>query len=333
VILLAALVSGLISYKGYSGLNKILQVHASGTLALRDAVLQRSLGSEKFGSLAASAEYLQIVWPALLFGILIAAGAHAFASPSWLIRRLEKGAIRRQLMATMAGTSLMLCSCCASPLFSAIYTRSRQLSPSLALMLASPGMNPASVALCFMLFPIRLAAARVIMTLVAVLLTAWLPNFLVREASQSNCPTLNMQIAEPKSLGLRELLATYLRSCRHVASRTVPLLVLGTLVAMLIPNRLLAQTVASVGGGFVVIAFVALLAVPLALPTFFEIPIAFSILAAGAPLGAAAVVLFAGPIVNFPSLLVVGRYAGWKVSVLLASSVWVVAFLGGLVLH
>jgi hypothetical protein len=43
-------------------------------------------------------------------------------------------------------------------------------------------------------------------------------------------------------------------------------------------------------------------------------------------------VLFAGPIVNLPSLLVVGRSAGWKVSALLASSVWVIAFLGGLVL-
>jgi hypothetical protein len=73
------------------------------------------------------------------------------------------------------------------------------------------------------------------------------------------------------------------------------------------------------GGGIVVIALVALFVLPLALPSFFEIPLALSILAAGAPLGAAAAVLFAGPIVNLPSLLAVVPYVGWKVSALLAS--------------
>jgi uncharacterized membrane protein YraQ (UPF0718 family) len=332
VILLAALITGLIGYKGYSGLSKLHQVHTSGTLELRDDVLRTSLGSAKFGFLTRSVEYLQIVWPALLFGILIAAGVHAFVSPAWFVG-LGEGALREQVAAAMVGTPLMLCSCCASPLFAATYDRSRRLSPSLALMLASPGMNPASLALCFMLFPTRLAAARVVMTLVAVLLASALPDLLVRGASRPNYPTLNMPVAEPKTFGLRELLATYLRSCGHIAIRTIPLLVLGTLVAMLIPSRLLAQTFASTGGDLVVIALVALFALPLALPSFFEIPLALSILAAGAPLGAAAAVLFAGPIVNLPSLLVVGRNAGWKVSALLASSVWVIAFLGGLVLH
>jgi uncharacterized membrane protein YraQ (UPF0718 family) len=102
------------------------------------------------------------------------------------------------------------------------------------------------------------------------------------------------------------------------------------MVAMLILNRLPAPAFAPMGGGIVIIALAALLAVLIALPSFFEIPLAFSILAAGAPLGAAAAVIFAGPIVNLPSLLVVGRHAGWKVSALLASSVWPIAFLGGL---
>jgi uncharacterized membrane protein YraQ (UPF0718 family) len=105
------------------------------------------------------------------------------------------------------------------------------------------------------------------------------------------------------------------------------------MVAMLIPTRLPAQTFASVGGRIVIIALAALLSVPVALPSFFEIPLAFSILAAGAPLGAAAAVIFAGPIVNLPSLLVVARHAGWKVSALLACSVWAIAFLGGLALN
>src|SRR5215467_10669879 len=68
LILLAALVTGLIGYKGYSGLSKLQQVHVSGTLELRDGLLRTSVGQAKFGFLTRSVDYLQIVWPALLFG-------------------------------------------------------------------------------------------------------------------------------------------------------------------------------------------------------------------------------------------------------------------------
>src|SRR5438445_1162341 len=83
LILLAALVTGLIGYKGYSGLSKLQQVHATGTLELRHGLLRTSPGVAKFAFLAASVEYLQIVWPALLFGVLLAAAVHAFVSASW----------------------------------------------------------------------------------------------------------------------------------------------------------------------------------------------------------------------------------------------------------
>lgn len=331
-ILLALLIAGLIGYKGLSGLRKLQQVRASGSLELRDDILRTNHGTGDLEFLRRSVKYLQIVWPALLFGILIAAGVHAFVSPAWFLRGLGASAVREQVTAVVAGAPLMLCSCCASPVFSAVYERSRRLSPSLALMLASPGMNPASLALCFMLFPTQIAAARVLMTLAAVLLASRLPDLLLRQASLPSPLVKNALPVAPETLALKEAFFIYLRSCRHVAIQTIPLIVLGVLVAMLIPSHLLAQIFASAGGG-IVVGLVAFFAVLIALPSFFEIPLAFSILAAGAPIGAAAAVLFAGPIVNLPSLLVVGRYAGWKVSALLASSVWVIAFLGGLALH
>jgi uncharacterized membrane protein YraQ (UPF0718 family) len=72
---------------------------------------------------------------------------------------------------------------------------------------------------------------------------------------------------------------------------------------------------------------------PIALPTFFEIPLAATLLAAGAPAAAATAVLFVGPAVNLPSLLTVGHTAGWKVASLIALMVWLVAFAGGLVIN
>jgi uncharacterized membrane protein YraQ (UPF0718 family) len=79
-----------------------------------------------------------------------------------------------------------------------------------------------------------------------------------------------------------------------------------------------------------VIGVTALVAIPIAVPTFFEVTLALALLSAGAPAGAAVALLFAGPAVNLPSLLTVGRSAGWKVAVGVAVMVWVVAMAGAL---
>ena len=130
-ILLALLIAGLIGYKGLSGLSKLQQVRASGSLELRDDILRMNQGTGDLEFLRRSVRYLQIVWPALLFGILIAAGVHAFVSPTWFLRGLGAGAVREQVTAVVAGAPMMLCSCCASPVFSAVYGRSRRLWLSL----------------------------------------------------------------------------------------------------------------------------------------------------------------------------------------------------------
>lgn len=69
---------------------------------------------------------------------------------------------------------------------------------------------------------------------------------------------------------------------------------------------------------------------PMALPTFFEIPLTVTLLAAGAPAGAAAALLFAGPAVNLASLLTVGREAGWRAVWAVGAMVWLTAVPGGL---
>lgn len=81
------------------------------------------------------------------------------------------------------------------------------------------------------------------------------------------------------------------------------------------------------------IGIVAAVAVLIALPTFFEIPLALLLLQVGAPEGAALALLFAGPIVNLPSLLVLANDGETRrVSGALALGIFALAFGGGLLL-
>jgi hypothetical protein len=81
---------------------------------------------------------------------------------------------------------------------------------------------------------------------------------------------------------------------------------------------------------FLAIIVVAAVAVPLALPTFFEIPLALILLASGTPVGAAVAMLIAGPAINLPSLLTIARSTNWKVAMTVAGVVMMLAIAGGL---
>ena len=103
-------------------------------------------------------------------------------------------------------------------------------------------------------------------------------------------------------------------------------IVAGVLVSSLL---LPISTRLSAAGSGLTIALVGALAVLVALPTFFEIPLALALVALGQP-GAGAVMLFAGPIINLPSLLILSRQTSPRLAAALAAGIWVLSVSLGL---
>jgi len=130
-------------------------------------------------------------------------------------------------------------------------------------------------------------------------------------------PTI--EIPEQRASRNQESFITgYAESILHVSLRTVPLILFGIPIAILIFNQL--QRINSFGvanlAGMLILFLSAVLLLPM--PTLFEIPLAYSLLLSGAPFGLITAVLFIGPAVNLPSLLVVARAAGVRSSLMLA---------------
>jgi uncharacterized membrane protein YraQ (UPF0718 family) len=118
----------------------------------------------------------------------------------------------------------------------------------------------------------------------------------------------------------------------RIVVQTVPVLAIGIIGSMMIVQYVPPDLMSSTAFRALVIVVVATVAVPLALPTFFEIPLALGLIAAGAPAGAALALLFAGPAVNLPSLLTLASVTSWKISLALALAIWAAAVCGGLVI-
>src|SRR5438132_4524746 len=311
---LLLIVGALITYKSSAALRVIGKVSATGAFTPRGNVIPR-VGASEAGIVTRTVNYFLVIWPALVFGILISGAVSTFVSPQWLTRLLGRRSLRSQAIAGLAGAPLMLCSCCAAPIFTGVYERSARLGPSLALMLAAPALNPAALILTFMLFDYRVGLVRLGAAITAVLLTGMIADKLLGITDVS-CDKDDWQAAARPTDFVH-----FLRACARVAVRLVPMIIIGVLLSMVIAQFVPAGTYNSSAAKFLAIIIIAAIAVPLALPTFFEIPLALILLASGAPVGAAVALLIAGPSVNLPSLLTIARSTNWKVAVTVAGFV------------
>ena len=318
------IIGALIVYKSSAAVAVIGKVSATGAFTPRGNVIPL-VGSSGAGILTRTLNYFLVIWPALLFGILISGAVTTFVSPRWLVRALGRGSLRGQLIAGAAGAPLMLCSCCVAPIFKGVYERSARLGPSLGLMLAAPALNPAALILTFMLFGYTIAGMRLTASIVAVLVIGIVADKIFGRVRVPCEIDDTAQILSGRSHLLR-----FLQSCFQVALRLIPVIVIGVLISMVTAQWLPASAFTSPAARPLAVLAVATFAIPLALPTFFEIPLAFVLLSSGAPIGAALALLIAGPAINLPSLLTITKSTSWKIATVVAASVWVIAVASGL---
>lgn len=301
-VLLLIVVASLAVYKTGPALRAIRAAQSHGELQLRP-YLSISANISPGLLWRQSFAYLRTIWPTLAFGILIAAVARMAIPKDWFITKSTISGLRATLSGAAAGTPLMLCSCCAAPLFEGVYGRTRRLDSSLALMLAAPALNPAALTLTFILFPSSVAAGRLALTIAAFAGIAAFTPLLAP-------PTMEIPKESHSSQQRQAFLVAFLDSVRRIALRTVPLILVGVPMAILLFNQL--HRIVSFGpansAGILVLFMGAMLLLPL--PTLFEIPLAYSLMTLGAPLRVVAATLFVGPALNLPSLLVVARAAG-----------------------
>jgi uncharacterized membrane protein YraQ (UPF0718 family) len=320
----------LVAYKASSSLAALAKARATGTMAPKTPALEVA-GVPLFARpFVDTFNYFGWVFIALAFGVVLGAAVKALVPRRWLARSVAAPGAAGPLVACAVGAPLMLCSCCSAPVFEGVYDRSKRLGPSVALMLASPALNPAALALTFVLLPARFGWARLAASFALVLLAA---AAVERGAHAALAELAPSDGAADGDASTRALARDFVRSLGEVARRSLPAIALGVLVSVILAGLVPFGVLASASGGsawWVLAA--ATLAVPIAMPTFAELPIGLGLLAAGAPEGAVVAILIAGPAVNLPSLFTVGRAASTRAALLTAGAVWAAAVGAGLAL-
>jgi hypothetical protein len=330
LLAMLTVVAGLIAYKASTSLTALARARASGSLSPKPGWIDAATVPALLRPLAAAANYFGWVLIALAFGIVLGATVRAFLPRRWLTATVGAPGARGQVAAALAGAPLMLCSCCAAPVFEGVYDRTRRLGSALALLVASPALNPAALALTFMVFEPSIATTRLVVSIVLVLLATAL---LGRRHEAARPMETTACAIERDDSSWRALGASFASSLREVSARSLPAIALGVIISVLLLG-VLPEPVALRGDHAAVTIFiVSAVAVPIALPTFAEIPLALGLLHAGLPAGAALALLVAGPAINLPSLLTVHRVASGRAALATGLAVFALAATGGLLLE
>src|SRR5688572_15230719 len=144
---------GLVVYKLAGALKVLAKAEHEGTLSPKARWIETADLPGAARPFVESLNYLSWVVIALAFGVVIGAMVRAFVPSRWLQRTVARPGFGGQIVAALVGAPLMLCSCCVAPVFEGVYERTRRLGPSLGLMLAAPALNPAVIAVTFLVFP------------------------------------------------------------------------------------------------------------------------------------------------------------------------------------
>lgn len=324
-LLLISVIAALIMYKATGAMGAIAKAQATGALGSKARWIPIDGHAAWSRPFIDALNYFAWIVTALLFGMMIGALVRATLPARWLVRTLGQRGPLGIVLGALVGTPLMLCSCCVSPVFDGTFARTRKLGPSLALMLAAPGLNPADLLIIFLVFPRQLAVARLLLSILVVVGVSGLlgATIVPKTVSSESC-----EIDEPRPTwaGLGKAIS---RALRSTVRTTLPSVLVGAvgsaLLLQFVPMSSLASTSGLVHLTIVGIAAVATL---IALPTFGEIPIALALYLAHAPTAAVLAVLVAGPIINLPSLLVVRRSVSNRAAAAIGFAVFAFSVVG-----
>ena len=230
------------------------------------------------------------------------------------------------LCGAVAGAPLGVCTNCATPVAQSLLVGGASTRLTLAAMISSPSFNPVIVAMVFVLFPLPLAAMRLVVP--AVLLTA-LP-LLVRENELGVRRIVVPAVEDAMTPRLVTFGRTYLRNLLRLTFLTLPWMllaaVIGAFAAEMIPAYGTHLPVSVVGVVCVAI-FGTLLPVPMAL----DVALAYVLYHAGVPVPyVAALLCTLGP-VSIYSLSAIGKQLDWRTSLRLGGAVALLGCVAGLV--
>ncbi|MGW4442113.1 permease [Streptomyces sp. NPDC004682] len=293
--------------------------------------------------------YLVAVWKALVAALLISAALQALIPRDWLVRALDRGGRWSGAVAGgLLSTPSMMCTCCTAPVAVSLRRSGASTAATVAYWLGNPLLNPAVVVFLLLVAPWQWTVVRVAVGVVTVVAGAVLVSHLAdrrRTAAAVAAPGVSghgqpvgapVASASSEPAGTKDVALRFLRTLTRMTLVLIPEYLLVVLLIGAFRGWMLPLTRDAVGHGTptVVAATViaAILGTLFVIPTAGEIPIIQGLAVLGLPAGVLGALLITLPAISLPSMAMVGRTFGWRLTTATTVLVVLAGLLGGVLL-
>lgn len=272
------------------------------------------------------------IWPALVVGLLLAAGVAELLPHGWLARVVGSDRFHSTALGGLAAVPSMMCTCCAAPVAVSLARGRASVGAALAYWLGSPVLNPATVVFLGFVLGWRWALLRIVVgaALVLGVATGAQRLFGARCHDATAPPTTEAPTSTdtpPATAPMRPgpvrrpMPLRYLATLCRLALTLLPEYALVVLALGAARGLLFPAVSPSIGHTGWLVAVLALTGTLFVVPTAGEIPIVASLLGFGLGAAGGAALLVTLPAVSLPSLVMLARAVPARVLAFVAGSV------------
>ncbi|MEM7194387.1 MAG: FG-GAP-like repeat-containing protein [Pseudomonadota bacterium] len=269
----------------------------------------------------------------MFFGLLFA--AILMTALPMVQHRMARGRFSSSLLGAAIGAPLGVCVNCAAPIARGMHDAGTKLETTLAAMISSPTLNIIILTMVFTLLPLHVAAVKLGVTLILILLAIPLMTRLLfpndmdagnfRNIANAMKSTPGADVSLPVGIISRWrpaivwLTREYFRNLFRIVRLTVPFMLLagflGAIAITAVPWEQLAEWLPQSGHSMLLAMFgVALFGVFLPIPIALDVVICAALLAAGMPIGYVMVLLISLGTFSVYSYFIVGSAISYRVA-------------------
>ena len=283
----------------------------------------------------------------LLFGFVLGGVLAVVVPQKLIVRLLGRGRISSVLWAAAIGVPLPLCSCGVLPAALRLTKQGATKGATVSFLISTPETDVDAIALTYGLMGPRFAIFRAIAGVLTAIAGGIATNLFgerrqpagvpppvpmpvtsvaedpAREAESRHVPTIAARARRVVHYAFGELLD-------EIAHWLVMGIVVAALITVLVPPSLIEHYL---GGGFVTMLIMLVIAIPVYTCASASTPIAAALILKGLDPGAALVFLLAGPATNLGAVIVLLKILGTRVVTIYLASIAVVSVVAGYVLN
>lgn len=262
--------------------------------------------------------YLIEIIPALALGFFLSALVHEFIPSGIIERHLGRKGLLPVFYATVIGALLPICCWGSLPLAVSFYKKGSRLGPVLAFLIATPATSISALLVTYKLLGAKFAVFIFLAVIFMGMLAGIIGNFLKfkpRDFSQDICPHCNEKGAHEHKKNFTGRVRSMIKFAfwdmpREIGPETLLGILLAAIVATTIPVGVWVNHNLSGWFGYLFSLVFGLLMYICSTAT---VPFVDALIKQGMSQGAAMVLLLAGPVTSYGTMLVLRKEFGVKI--------------------